>query len=73
MENIVDAGLETYLEDEEVQKVLTTGTDLRQYSKHIEKQLKDVENKSIQDYIKESQNIVSLHNQITACDNILEV
>jgi hypothetical protein len=35
--------------------------------------LKEVENKSIQDYIKESQNIASLHNQIAACDNILEV
>lgn len=64
--------LECYLEDGEVQEVLRTGTDLRQYSKQIERQLKDVENKSIQDYIKESQNIVSLHNQINACDKILE-
>lgn len=56
-----------------VQEVLKTGTDLRQYSRQIEKELKEVENKSIQDYIKESQNIASLHNQIAACDNILEV
>lgn len=61
------------LEDDVVQEVLRTGTDLRQYSKQVERELKEVENKSIQDYIKESQNIVSLHNQITACDNILEV
>ncbi|XP_014253461.1 vacuolar protein sorting-associated protein 52 homolog [Cimex lectularius] len=67
-----DEALENYLEDEVVQEVLKTGTDLRQYSKQIEKQLKEVENKSIQDYIKESQNIVSLHNQIVDCDNILE-
>lgn len=60
------------LEDDVVQEVLTMGTDLRQYSRQIEKELKEVENKSIQDYIKESQNIASLHNQIDACDNILE-
>ncbi|KAB0798131.1 hypothetical protein PPYR_09124 [Photinus pyralis] len=60
------------LEDEVVQDILKTGTDLRQYSKQIEKELKEVENKSIQDYIKESQNIASLHNQISACDQILE-
>lgn len=60
------------LGDDVVQEVLKTGTDLRQYSKQIEKELKEVENKSIQDYIKESQNIASLHNQIAACDNILE-
>ncbi|XP_012226650.2 vacuolar protein sorting-associated protein 52 homolog [Linepithema humile] len=60
------------LGDDVVQEVLKTGTDLRQYSKQIEKELKEVENKSIQDYIKESENIASLHNQIADCDNILE-
>lgn len=59
--------------DSVVQEVLQNGTDLRQYSRQVEKELKEVENKSIQDYIKESQNIVSLHNQIAACDDILEV
>uniref|UniRef100_A0A6M2DQG4 Vacuolar protein sorting-associated protein 52 homolog n=1 Tax=Xenopsylla cheopis TaxID=163159 RepID=A0A6M2DQG4_XENCH len=66
-----EAELES-LEDDVVQEILKTGTDLRQYSKQVEKELKDVENKSIQDYIKESQNIASLHNQIGACDDILE-
>lgn len=61
------------LGDDVVQEVLKTGTDLRQYSRQIEKELKEVENKSIQDYIKESENIAELHNQIAACDNILEV
>lgn len=60
------------LGDDVVQEVLKTGTDLRHYSRQIEKELKEVENKSIQDYIKESENIASLHNQIAACDNILE-
>uniref|UniRef100_A0A8D9B8U8 Vacuolar protein sorting-associated protein 52 homolog n=1 Tax=Cacopsylla melanoneura TaxID=428564 RepID=A0A8D9B8U8_9HEMI len=60
------------LDDEIVREVVKTGTDLRQYSKQVEKELKDVENKSIQDYIKESENIVVLHHQIQDCDSILE-
>lgn len=68
-----EAQLSQDLGDDVVQEVLKTGTDLRQYSRQIEKELKEVENKSIQDYIKESENIASLHNQIAACDNILEV
>ncbi|XP_058264844.1 vacuolar protein sorting-associated protein 52 homolog isoform X2 [Hemibagrus wyckioides] len=35
-------------------------------------ELQRIEQASIKDYIKESQNIASLHNQITACDSILE-
>lgn len=60
------------LDDKEIQEILKTGTDLRQYSRQIEKEFKEVENKSIEDYIKESQNIASLHNQIGDCDTILE-
>lgn len=64
---------EKVLEDATVQEVLQTGTDLRKYSREIEKELKEIENRSIKDYIKESQNIASLHNQICDCDNILAV
>lgn len=61
------------LESEVVEEIIKTGTDLRQYSKEVEKKLHEYENKSIQDYIKESQNIVNLHNRINDCDSILEV
>lgn len=60
------------IEDDEVQEILQTGTDLRQYSAQIEKEFKEVENRSIEDYIKESQNIANLHNQIGDTSNILE-
>ena len=62
------------LENEEIKEILKTcnKTDLRQYSLQIEKEFKEVENRSIADYIKESQNIASLHNQIGACDEVLE-
>lgn len=60
------------LEDKEIQEILKSGTDLRQYSQQIEKDLKAVENQSIEEYIKESQNIARLHNEIGDCDSILE-
>ncbi|XP_041480934.1 vacuolar protein sorting-associated protein 52 homolog [Lytechinus variegatus] len=68
----VDIHIQQNLEDEVVKAALESGVDLRQYSKQIEAELQEVENASIDDYIKESQNIASLHNQITACDTILE-
>lgn len=72
MSNEVEIQLQKNLEDDVVQEILKTGTDLRQYSKQVEKELREVENKSIQDYIKECENIANLHNQISSCDNILE-
>ncbi|KAH6928650.1 hypothetical protein HPB50_018171 [Hyalomma asiaticum] len=68
----VDVHIQENLEDEFIQQALQSGMDLRQYSLQVEKDLKEVENASIQDYIKESVNIASLHNQIAACDQILE-
>ncbi|XP_050390938.2 vacuolar protein sorting-associated protein 52 homolog [Patella vulgata] len=68
----VDVHIQQNLEDDIVKEALKTGVDLRQYSKEIEKDLLQVENASIKDYIKESQNIASLHKQISACDTILE-
>ncbi|KAK6327449.1 vacuolar protein sorting-associated protein 52 homolog [Coregonus clupeaformis] len=68
----VDIHIQANLEDDLVKEALKTGVDLRQYSKHVEDELQRIEQASIKDYIKESQNIASLHNQITACDSILE-
>ncbi|XP_051519139.1 vacuolar protein sorting-associated protein 52 homolog [Myxocyprinus asiaticus] len=68
----VDIHIQANLEDDLVKEALKTGVDLRQYSKQVEMELQRIEQASIKDYIKESQNIASLHNQITACDSILE-
>ncbi|KAK7502660.1 hypothetical protein BaRGS_00006235 [Batillaria attramentaria] len=68
----VDVSIQQNLEDDIVKEALNQGVDLRQYSKEIERELLEVENASVQDYIKESQNIASLHGQIAACDTILE-
>ncbi|XP_067111863.1 vacuolar protein sorting-associated protein 52 homolog [Osmerus mordax] len=68
----VDIHIQANLEDDLVKEALKTGVDLRQYSKQVQAELQRIEQASIKDYIKESQNIASLHNQITACDSILE-
>ena len=39
-------------------------------SLQVEEELKAAENLSIQDYIRESQNIASLHHQIVDCDQV---
>lgn len=67
-----DDYIQENLEDDIIKEAFKSGMDLRQYSRQVEKELKEVENASIQDYIQESQNIASLHNQITECDGILE-
>ena len=59
------------VKDDVVKEALASGLDLRDYSKQIENELETVEAASIRDYIEESGNIASLHNQIATCDNIL--
>ncbi|XP_019724372.1 vacuolar protein sorting-associated protein 52 homolog [Hippocampus comes] len=68
----VDLHIQANLEDELVKEAFQTGVDLRQYSKQVEAELEQIEQASIKDYIKESQNIALLHQQISACDAILE-
>lgn len=68
----VDVHIQENLEDALVQEALQTGVDLHQYSRQVELELQEVERASIQDYIRESENIAELHNQISACDAILE-
>lgn len=68
-------GLEQELEecrnDEVVANILAKGTVLREYAKGVEENLRQVELESIQDYINESDNLVSLHAEIRECDAIL--
>jgi len=66
-----DSHIQANLEDAVVQEALKSGVDLREYSKQVEDELKVVENESIEDYIEQSQNIASLHNQIVECDQLL--
>lgn len=68
-------GLQQELEeckaDEVVANILSKGVKLREYTKGVENNLRKVELDSIQEYITESDNLVSLHDQIRDCDIIL--
>ena len=68
----VDSHIQANLEDAVVQEALKSGVDLRKYSQDVEEDLKKAENSCIGDFIRESQNIASLHHQIVECDQILE-
>nr|CAB3267647.1 vacuolar protein sorting-associated protein 52 homolog [Phallusia mammillata] len=68
----VDEHIQENLEDDLVKEALESGVDLREYAKQIEKDLSQVENGSIHDYIAESGNIAQLHTQIGECDQVLE-
>ncbi|CAK9151916.1 unnamed protein product [Ilex paraguariensis] len=63
--------LEECQSDNVVANILSNGIKLRDYTKGVENNLRQVELDSIQDYIKESDNLVSLHDQIRDCDIIL--
>lgn len=58
--------------DRGVQDILNTFTELRHCSREIENELRSTENQSIKVYMKESENIANLHNQIASCDQTLE-
>ncbi|TQE07339.1 hypothetical protein C1H46_006992 [Malus baccata] len=63
--------LEECKHDDVVANILSKGTILREHTKGVENNIRQVELDSIQDYIKESDNLVSLHDQIRDCDSIL--
>ncbi|KAG6656240.1 hypothetical protein I3843_04G008200 [Carya illinoinensis] len=63
--------LEECKNDDVVANILSKGAKLREYTKGVENNLRKVELDSIQDYIRESDNLVSLHDQIRECDSIL--
>ncbi|KAM7250293.1 hypothetical protein ACFE04_022176 [Oxalis oulophora] len=63
--------LEEFKNDNVVANILSKGMKIREYTKGVENKLRHVELDSIQDYIKESDNLVSLHDQIRDCDNVL--
>nr|CAG4707666.1 unnamed protein product [Naegleria fowleri] len=64
--------LNAFQQDELVQKAIQEGVDLREYSKHIEDDLRKIETQSIDDYLEESERLADLHVQLQQCDSVLE-
>jgi len=68
---LTNSDLHGHLQDDVIKEALASGLDLREYSKKVERELAEAESASIGDYIAESRNIATLHNQISSCDGIL--
>ena len=47
------------------------GVDLRVYARQIEDDMRIVEGKSVEDYVRESRSMAKLFNQVDMCDNML--
>ncbi|XP_073043624.1 vacuolar protein sorting-associated protein 52 A-like isoform X3 [Primulina eburnea] len=67
----LDQELQGCKSDDVVAMILSKGTKLRDYTRDVENNLHQTELDSIEDYIKESDNLISLHDQIHDCDTIL--
>ncbi|XP_073290161.1 vacuolar protein sorting-associated protein 52 A-like isoform X2 [Primulina huaijiensis] len=67
----LDQELQGCKSDDVVAMILSKGTKLRVYTRDVENNLRQTELDSIEDYIKESDNLISLHDQIHDCDTIL--
>lgn len=60
----LETELETFRDHEIVKGILDHGCDLQKYADEVEEKLRRVELDSIQDYIQESDNLASLHEQV---------
>eukprot|EP00884_Botryococcus_braunii_P014708 jgi/Botrbrau1/23238/Bobra.0041s0074.1 len=67
----VEDEIERYADHDVLKAILDQGCDPKEFGQQYESQLRQAELESIQDYISESDNLVALHDQISACDAIL--
>ncbi|TPX61117.1 hypothetical protein SpCBS45565_g07345 [Spizellomyces sp. 'palustris'] len=68
----VDDRISAFQEDALVKDAFAKGADLRDYAKHISQELEVLEQEHILNYVTNSQPFVDLHQQIHACDDILQ-
>ncbi|KNC96426.1 uncharacterized protein SPPG_08323 [Spizellomyces punctatus DAOM BR117] len=68
----VDDRISAFQEDALVKDAFAKGADLRDYAKHISQELEILEQEHILNYVTNSQPFVDLHQQIHACDDILQ-
>ncbi|CAH1715545.1 unnamed protein product [Aphis gossypii] len=60
------------LDDNVLDQILKSETDLRNYSQQVESDLKHYENLDVEKYIKSGDQIVTLHKHLNHCENVLE-
>lgn len=69
----MEQDIEQFAQDPSVREVLSVGVDLQNYGSEIKRQLKVVENESIEDYLKQLSNMRQLHEEIEQTDQNLEI
>lgn len=67
----LDDYLELFQQDGVIKEALSKGVDLRQYAQQIDQELRAAEAASVAQYVAKSEDIVELHDQVQACDNLL--
>lgn len=67
----LEADLATLEQNDLVRDALSASSSLREYSKQVERDLREVESASVQDYVRQSSQVADLHNEMTKCDGIL--
>lgn len=72
MEDNLEAHIKLDLKESIIKEALSSGVDLRVFSLEVERELKDVETVSVQDYIKQGTDLALLHTQFVDCDVALE-
>ena len=70
--NEIDQDLKRFQEDVMVQKSLSRGVDLRQYARETEKELHELTQSSIADYMEQVDDVALLNDDIDICDTTLE-
>lgn len=67
----LSSDLERLEKEELVRDALKEGVRLREYSKKVEKELRQVEVASVRDYMQQSSQVADLHSEMQKCDGIL--
>ncbi|TPX48681.1 hypothetical protein SeMB42_g02918 [Synchytrium endobioticum] len=68
----VEDRLTEFQDHELLKSAFAKGVDLREYAKQIEKELDELEQAHVLDYVKQAPAFADLHSQIQGCDSILE-
>lgn len=67
----VGGRIQENLDDAIVKEALAKGIDLRISAREIEEEMRVIEGKSVEDYVREARNMAKLYRQVNACDKVL--
>lgn len=68
----IDELIDKFQQDERVKEALNQGVNLREYTAQTEAELYKTERESVEDYIAESKNFLTLLSTISTCDEVLQ-